>query len=78
MVCRVCGGELKSRSDDQDEVAIDKRHSIYYNTKEGTLAAVNYFKEKAKKGEAGLKIIQLDGKPGVKEVSAELTAKLSK
>ena len=78
IVCRVCSGELKARSDDQDEVAIDNRHSIYYNTKEGTLASVNYFKEIAKKPGAGLKIIQLDGKPGVKEVSAELTAKLSK
>ena len=78
IVCRVCSGELKARSDDQDEVAIDNRHSIYYNTKEGTLASVNYFKEIAKKPGAGLKIIQLDGKPGVKEVSAELTAKLTK
>jgi adenylate kinase len=78
IVCRVCGGELKARSDDQDEVAIDKRHSIYYNSKEGTLASVNYFKEKARKPGAVLKIIQLDGKPGVKEVSAELTAKLAK
>ena len=26
--CRVCGGELKTRSDDQDEEAIDKRHGI--------------------------------------------------
>jgi adenylate kinase len=78
IVCRVCGGELKSRSDDQDEVAIDKRHSIYYNKKDGTLASVFYFKEKAKKGGSSLKIIELDGRPGVKEVSAELIAKLSK
>jgi adenylate kinase len=77
-VCRVCGGELKTRSDDQDEVAIDKRHSIYYNTAEGTMASVNYFKEKAKKGVGGLKIIELDGRPGVKEVSAELVGKLKK
>jgi adenylate kinase len=74
-VCRVCGGELKTRSDDQDETAIDKRHAIYYNTQEGTLAAVNYFKEKAKKG-AGFKIVELDGRPGVKEVSQELMKKL--
>jgi adenylate kinase len=76
MVCRVCGGELKTRSDDQDEVAIDKRHAIYYDKESGTLAAVNYFKEKAKKGEAGLRIIELDGRPGVKEVSDELSQKL--
>jgi adenylate kinase len=77
-VCRVCGGELKTRSDDQDEVAIDKRHSIYYNTADGTMASVNYFKEKAKKSGGGLKIIELDGRPGVKEVSAELVGKLNK
>jgi len=78
MVCRVCGGELKTRSDDQDEVAIDKRHAIYYDKAIGTLAAVNYFKEKAKKGDAGLKIVELDGRPGVKEVSNELLQKLRK
>jgi hypothetical protein len=36
---------------------------------------VNYFKEKAKKG-AGFKIVELDGRPGVKEVSQELMKKL--
>ena len=29
--CRVCGGELTTRSDDQDEAAIGKRHDIYYD-----------------------------------------------
>ena len=43
--CRICGGELKTRSDDQDEDAIDKRHNIYYDTVTGTLAAVNYYKK---------------------------------
>jgi adenylate kinase len=76
MVCRVCGGELKTRSDDQDEVAIDKRHAIYYDRENGTLAAINYFKDKAKKGGSGLKIIELDGRPGVKEVSTELMSRL--
>ena len=75
-VCRVCGGELKTRSDDQDGAAIDKRHAIYYNTDDGTLAAVNYFKAQAKKGLAKLKVVELDGKPGVKEVSEDLLKKL--
>ncbi len=75
-VCRVCGGELKTRSDDQDETAIDKRHAIYYNPQEGTVAAVNYFKQKVKKGKATFKVIELDGRPGVKEVSDELMSKL--
>jgi adenylate kinase len=76
MVCRVCGGELKTRSDDQDEAAIDKRHAIYYDKKTGTMAAIDYFKDKAKKGGTGLKIVELDGRPGVKEVSKELFQKL--
>jgi len=75
-VCRVCGGELKTRSDDQDETAIDKRHAIYYSTQDGTLAAVNYFKDQARKGKGELRIIELDGRPGVKEVSEELLKKL--
>ncbi len=74
MVCRVCGGDLSARSDDQDEVAIGKRHDIYYDDKTGTVAAVNYFKEVAAK--KGTKVIPLNGKPGVKEVSEELMGKL--
>jgi len=31
LVCRVCGGELSARADDQDEDAINKRHNIYYD-----------------------------------------------
>jgi adenylate kinase len=75
-VCRVCGGELKTRSDDQDEAAIDKRHAIYYNTQEGTLAAIHYFKEKAKGGQGGYRVIELDGCPGLKEVSEDLLKRL--
>ncbi|MDY6831943.1 MAG: adenylate kinase [Thermodesulfobacteriota bacterium] len=73
--CRVCGGDLKTRSDDQDEAAIDKRHNIYYDTKTGTLAAAYYFRDLAAK-DGSLKYITLDGAPGVKEVAAELVSKL--
>ncbi len=73
--CRVCGGELSSRSDDQDEEAIDKRHSIYYDTDSGTLAAAYYFKDRAEK-EAKIEYITIDGAPSVKEVTAELMSKL--
>ena len=45
LVCRVCGGDLKTRPDDQDYTAIDKRHDIYYDDVTGTMAAVNYFKQ---------------------------------
>ncbi|MBL7180066.1 MAG: adenylate kinase [Desulfobacterales bacterium] len=73
--CRVCGGKLSSRADDQDEEAIDKRHSIYYDSKIGTLASSYYFKDLAKK-QGSIKYITLDGTPGVKEVAAELVSKL--
>lgn len=73
--CRICGGELKTRSDDQDEEAIDQRHDIYYDTKTGTVAAINFYKELSAK-EGVPQIIELDGRPGVQEVTAELMSKL--
>jgi adenylate kinase len=73
--CRVCAGALSSRSDDQDEAAIDKRHGIYYDTDTGTLASSYYFKDLAEK-EGKIKYITLDGAPGVKEVTTELMSKL--
>jgi adenylate kinase len=70
-VCRVCACEdLSTRADDQDSAAIDKRHGIYYDTKTGTLAAVNYFEKRTK-------VISVDGRGGVNEVSAELLKKLA-
>ena len=70
MICRGCGCEtITTRADDQDEAAIDKRHNIYYDTKTGTMAGVNYFKER-------VKVIDVDGLPGVKEVSEALLKKL--
>ncbi|MFO7986277.1 MAG: adenylate kinase [Desulfatiglandaceae bacterium] len=76
--CRICGGELKTRSDDQDEEAIDQRHNIYYDTETGTMAGVNYFKELSAKNNGVPRIIELDGRPGVQEVSKELLEKLEK
>lgn len=71
LVCRVCGGDkLTARADDQDEGAIDKRHGIYYDTKTGTLSAVNFYKER-------VKVIEVDGTPGVKEVAEDLLKKLA-
>ena len=72
--CRVCGGELSMRTDDQDEAAIGKRHDIYYDTDTGTLASAYYFKDIA--ADSGIKYIELDGKPSVKDVTAELVSKL--
>jgi adenylate kinase len=74
--CRVCGGELKTRSDDQDEAAIDQRHNIYYDPETGTVAAINFYKDLSAKNNNVPKVIELDGRPGVKEVAAELMSKL--
>lgn len=71
LVCRVCGGDLTTRPDDQDEDAINKRHDIYYDDKTGTMAAVNYFK-----GISGPKVISVDGSPGIKEVSETILSQL--
>jgi adenylate kinase len=72
--CRICGGELKTRADDQDEAAIGKRHDIYYDTVNGTLAAAYFFKN-ISSAEA-IRYITLDGTPGVKKVTEELISKL--
>jgi len=73
--CRVCGGDLKTRADDQDEGAIEKRHAIYYDAKIGTLASAYYFRDKAKT-DASTKYLTLDGEPSVKAVTEELVSKL--
>ncbi len=74
--CRVCGGELKTRSDDQDEGAIDQRHNIYYDTETGTMAGCNFYRDLSAKSGGTPKIVELDGRPGVKEVSTELLSKI--
>lgn len=68
-VCRVCGGALSTRADDQDENAINKRHEIYYDAEKGTIAAVRFFN-------SSTKFIELDGTPGVGEVSEALKKQL--
>lgn len=72
LVCRVCGGELSARADDQDEDAINKRHGIYYDTETGTMAAVNYFKNGN-----GPKVISVDGSLSIKEVTDAIMAELN-
>lgn len=72
--CRVCGGELSSRADDQDEDAINKRHDIYYDTKTGTLAASYYFKNLT--SSAGFKYIELDGEGSIDDIKNTLMAQL--
>ena len=72
LVCRVCGGELSARADDQDENAINKRHDIYYDTNTGTMAAVKYYKKKG-----GAKVISVDGSVPIKEVTALILKELA-
>lgn len=72
--CRVCSGDLSTRADDQDEGAINKRHDIYYNKDNGTLAAAYYFKDLANK--EGFKYVDLDAAADVKSVSEKLMNEL--
>ncbi|WFS60931.1 adenylate kinase [Pseudodesulfovibrio thermohalotolerans] len=71
--CRVCGGALTAREDDQDEDAINKRHDIYYDDKTGTMAACNYFKDLK---DGGFKYIQLDGEKSINEIKEYLVSQL--
>ncbi len=71
LVCRVCGGDLSTRPDDQDDAAIDKRHDIYYDDKTGTMAAVNFFKN-----HGDYKVISVDGTLSIQEVSDSIMKQL--
>jgi adenylate kinase len=73
--CRVCGGDLKSRADDQDEDAINKRHDIYYNTVDGTLAAAYFYKDLAAKGKT--KYIELNGEGSIDSIKDTLLKQLA-
>ena len=68
--CRVCGGDLSARFDDQNEEAINKRHDIYYDTQNGTLAATMFYKKLAENGKT--KYITLDGEGDIAAVKAKL------
>lgn len=72
--CRVCGSPLTTRSDDQDEAAINKRHDIYYDDKTGTLAAAHYFKKLADQGKTTY--IELDGEGSIDAIKDKLLSKL--
>uniref|UniRef100_I2Q5F9 Multifunctional fusion protein n=1 Tax=Desulfovibrio sp. U5L TaxID=596152 RepID=I2Q5F9_9BACT len=73
--CRVCGGDLKTRSDDQDEAAIGKRHDIYYDTTTGTMAAAYFYKDLAAKGQT--KYIELNGEGSIDSIKETLLAQLA-
>jgi adenylate kinase len=73
--CRVCDGALSARDDDQDENAIDKRHSIYYDADTGTLASAYYYKALAEKDDS-IKYFTLAGEKDLKSVTEELISNL--
>lgn len=72
--CRVCGGDLTTRADDQDEAAINKRHDIYYDDKNGTLAAAAFFRKLGEQGK--LEYIVLNGEGSIGSIKEELLSKL--
>ncbi|MDJ0682964.1 MAG: nucleoside monophosphate kinase [Xenococcaceae cyanobacterium MO_167.B52] len=72
--CRVCGSELDTRKDDQDEAAIDQRLQVYYDTEEGTLAAVNYYQKLSSSG--NFYHIILDGNKKIEVLKDELITKI--
>ncbi|MGL1862343.1 MAG: adenylate kinase [Pseudodesulfovibrio sp.] len=71
--CRVCGGALSSRADDQDADAIDQRHNIYYDEETGTMAACNYYKNMA---DGGFKFIELNGEDSIDTIKEFLMGQL--
>lgn len=73
--CRVCGGALSARADDQNEEAISKRHDIYYDEANGTLAAARYFKKLAAES-PGTVYIELDGSGSIEDIRNTLLAQL--
>jgi len=73
--CRICGGELRTRDDDQDGAAIDQRHGIYYDKENGTLAAIQYFKDLSYSRGAPA-VVELDGRNSIEGVTRELIQKL--
>jgi adenylate kinase len=74
--CRICGGALSERADDQDEKAVNKRHDIYYDEKNGTLAAVRFFQALAAQGKC--RYIALDGQEDINAVKDTLLAELNR
>lgn len=73
-VCRICGGALSARADDLNEEAINKRHDIYYDVVNGTMAAANFYRKLAAEGKT--RYIELDGEGDIASVKEALLQKL--
>lgn len=71
LVCRVCGGKLSMREDDQDEDAINQRHDIYYDDKVSTMAAVNFYKDNS-----DARFISVEGDRGISDIAEEILSEI--
>ena len=71
LVCRVCGGQLTMREDDQDENAINQRHDIYYDAEKSTMAAVNFYKDNS-----DARFISIDGDRGISDIAEEIFSEI--
>jgi len=71
LVCRVCGGSLSMREDDQDEDAINQRHDIYYDEGEGTMAAVIHYRENSK-----ARNIRIAGDRGISDIAENIFSEI--
>jgi len=72
--CRVCGGALSAREDDQDAAAIDQRHDIYYDEETGTMAACNFYKNMS---DGGFKFIEINGEDSIDAIKEFLMSQLA-
>lgn len=70
--CRLCGGELSIREDDQNEPAIQRKLDIYYDKNAGTQSAIDFFKEQAALGQTKYQVV--DGSGLVDEIHARILA----
>lgn len=71
LVCRVCGGRLSMREDDQDEDAINQRHDIYYDEETGTKGAMKIFDEGC-----DARYINVDGAQGISDIAEYILSEI--
>ena len=71
LVCRVCGGRLSMREDDQDEDAINQRHDIYYDEDTGTKGAMKLFDI-----DCDARYIRVDGSRGISDIAEDILGEI--
>lgn len=75
-LCWKCGAELTCRDDDVNEEAIDKRLNIYFDTKTGTLAAVEVVENWSNEHD-DVKFLTIDGEGSIDEVKKAVLSGLA-